>query len=117
MTVSLGGIALSDHLVLDIAPAEVAYKQTRLIGGASVVQVDGSTGGRTLTLSGANHWTLGQAEQIRALASAGMAVTLIHHRGTFAVLIVDTADLTPMRPYANPLDSDRYTGSITMIEV
>lgn len=117
MTVSLGGIPLSDHLVLDIGAAGVAWNQRRLIGGASCVQVDGNSGGRQLTLGGVNHWTLDQVEQIRAMESAGMAITLVHHRGTFQVVITSTAELQPMRAYAKPLGSDRYTGSINLIEV
>jgi hypothetical protein len=117
MTVSLGGIVLSDHLVLDIGPSGVAHSQRRLIGGASLLQVDGNSGGRQLTLGGTNHWTLGQVEQIRALEAAALPVLLVHHRGTFSVVITSTADLQPMRAYANPIGSDRYSGTITLIEV
>lgn len=117
MTVSLGGIALSDELVLDIGPAAAAVSMRRLIGGAACVQTNPASGGRTLTLSGEHHWTLGQVGQIRNAQALGMPVTLVHHRGTFSVVIVDTADLTPSIPYANPQDADWYSGSITMIEV
>jgi hypothetical protein len=117
MTVSLGGLTLSDELVLDIKGAGVGYSQTRLIGGASVVQADGSSGGRTLTLTGEHHWTLAQVTAIQAMQSVGQAVSLVHHRGTFTVLIVDTSTLEPSIPYANPQSTDWYSGSLTLIEV
>lgn len=117
MTVSLGDITLSDELVLDIGPAAAAVSMRRLIGGAPCVQTNPASGGRTLTLSGEHHWTLAQVDAVRALQSAGLSVTLVHHRGTFQVVIVDTSDLTPSIPYANPLSTDWCSGSITMIEV
>lgn len=117
MTVSLGGITLSDDLVLDIKGAGVSYSQTRLIGGASVVQADGAQGGRVLTLTSEHHLTLAQADAIRTLESQAAAVTLVHHRGTFTVLITDTSSLEPSIAYANPQSTDWYSGTITMIEV
>ena len=117
MTVTLGGIALSDHLVLTIGQLPAGISQRRLIGGASVVQADGSSGGRTLTLSGEHHWTLAQVEQLRTLQAAGRAVTLVHHRGTFSVVISDTSELAPFIERANPKSAHWYSGSIAMIEV
>lgn len=113
----LGSLTLSDHLILDIKGAGVGYSQTRLIGGASVVQADGAQGGRTLTLTGEHHFTLDQVTALQAMQSAGLTVTLVHHRGTFTVLITDTTALEPSIPYANPQTSDWYSGTITMIEV
>jgi hypothetical protein len=117
VTVSLGGISLSEHLALDIQGAGLAYSQRRLIGGASVVQADGAFGGRVVTLSGDNHWTLAQVEQIQAMQALALPVEMIHHRGTFSVLITDTTNLEPAFGYADPDLDDWYTGHITMIEV
>lgn len=117
MTVSLGGIPLSEHLTLDIGPAPAAISQRRLIGGASCVQADGSSGGRTLTLDGENHWTLGQIEQIRVLESSGATVELVHHRGTFQMVVTSTADVKPVFNYADPTLTDWCTGPVTGIEV
>jgi len=117
MTVSLGGLALSDNLYLDIGPTGVSSSQRWLIGGASVVQADGNIGGRTLILEGINCWTMAQVEQIRVMESQGLAVDLIHHRGNFQVFITDTSDLKPTRKYKNPVSTDWYTGTVTMIEV
>lgn len=117
MTVSLGGIILSDQLTLDIGPAAAAISQRRLIGGGQVIQTDATFGGRTLTLAGEHHWTLDQVEQIRSLQSLGQAVQLVHHRGTFLAVITDTANLLPSVDHHDPDPTDWYTGSITMIEV
>jgi len=119
MTVSLGGIALSDDLTLSIASAGVGISQRRLIGGASVVQTDGSSGGRTLILNSAMHLLHSAMEQSKAMQATGLPVTLVHHRGTFAVVIIDTSDLTPDQDYADPENDATATvsGNITLIEV
>jgi len=119
MTVSLGGIELSSHLTLDIQGAGVAYSQRRCIGGAAVVQADGNDGGRTMTMNSAGHMTIVQLEQIRTLQALGLPVDLIHHRGNFSVLIIDTAEMSDDFDIANP-DADAtltVSGNITMIEV
>ncbi len=118
MTVSLGGITLSDDLVLDIGAAGVAYSQRRLIGGASVVQADGNSGGRTLILQGERpRFTLAQVEEIRSAQALGIPVELVHHRGTFTVLITDTSNLQAAEAYADAAADDWYSGTITLIEV
>ena len=117
MTVSLGDLALADDLTLTISSAGVAYSQRRLLGGGSVVQAEANSGGRTMTLAGEHHWTLAQVETLRSLEAQGQPLTLVHHRGTYTVLIIDTAELTPSIDYANPQATDWYSGAITMIEV
>lgn len=119
MTVSLGGITLSAHLTLDLQGAGVGYTQRRLIGGASMIQVDGNVGGQTMVLNSESDMTKTQLNQIRVLQSAGIQVELIHHRGTFQVLIVDTSAMVDDFDIANPDDDPSLTvsGSITMIEV
>lgn len=117
MTVTLGGITLSDDLVLTIGPLAPGFSQRRLIGGASVVQADPASGGRPLALAGEHHWTLAQVTALRDLQAAGQALTLVHHRGTFSVLILDTSELAPSIDYANPTAADWYSGSISLIEV
>ena len=119
MTVSLGGIILSDNLTLDIKPAGVGYSQRRLIGGASVIQADGSTGGRTMVLNSAMHMTRVQLEQIRDMQSLGQPVAMVHHRGSFSVLITDTSDMVDDCDLADPDNDPTLTvsGNITMIEV
>lgn len=119
MTLSLGGITLSDHLTLDIKSAGVAYSQRRLIGGAQVIQADGNDGGRTLVLNSEGHLLCTHKEQIRAMQAAGLAVILEHPRGTFSVLIIDTDSLVDDMPRVDPENDTELTcsGDITLIEV
>ena len=117
MTVSLGGIPLSDELVLTPGQPEIGYSVRPLIGGANWVQIDGASGGREMVLEGVNHWTYGQMEQIRALQAQALKVELIHHLGTFQVYILDTGDLRLTRKVKNPIAESLCTGSITLREV
>ena len=123
MTISLGGLTLSDHLYLDgidNAPA-VAYSARRTIGGRQVVQVGPLlVRGRTLSLQSEGHISHAEVASIKTMESLGLAVTLVHPRGTFSVLITGT-ELEPDEFLSNPdsaaAGSIWYSGTITMIEV
>jgi len=119
MTVSLGGIALSDHLTLDLQGVGVGYSQRRFIGGASCMQVDGNSGGQTMVLNSIRHMLMTELTQIRAMQSAGMAVELVHHRGTFQVFIADTSEMIADDDIADPDNDPTLTvsGNIILIEV
>lgn len=115
---TLGSVQLSDNLVLDgieSAPG-IAWSQRRTIMGASVVQVTPVSGGRRLTLVSGGHLTISQAEAVRTVMEAGQPVTLVHHRGTFSVLVV-SIEVEPDTRYADPAPGDTCSGTITMIEV
>jgi len=117
MAVTLGGVALSDHLILEgleTSPG-VSIFSNRTLGGSMVSVPTQLDGGRTLTLSGENHFTLGEIEAVKSLEALGQTVTLEHHRGSFSVLITNV-DVTPTQ-YADPVDDDWLSGTITMIEV
>lgn len=119
MTVSLGGIVLSDHLILDgleSAPV-VASSVRRTLGMRPVVRtLAGSTvGGRELTLSGENHFTLAEVAALRGVAAAGQPVTLVHHRGTFVVTIIRIESEATIR-YADPTVDDWYSAVIYLQE-
>lgn len=119
MTVSLGGIVLSDHLQLSIDAAAVGISQRRLIGGASVVQIDAAAGGRSMRLQSKRHMTIVQLDKIKAMQSAGMPVELVHHRGAFQVVITDTTAMEEDFYRADP-DTDQtltVSGTITLLEV
>ena len=118
MTVSLGGIALSDELILDgiETATEVVITQRRTLAGVSNLTADPAPGGRQLQLQGDNHWDLAQVDAIRALRALMQPVQLVHHRGTFDVLI-GAIDVDPSISYSNPDDTTWYTGTVTMIEV
>jgi hypothetical protein len=119
MATLLGTVSLSDHLVLsglEQAP-DLAYQQRRTIGGRSVVHTAPVAGGRVLTLSGERHFTLAEIEAVKAMP-AGVPVTLVHHRGTFQVVIVATAvEPDDASLHANPTAAEYYSGDITLIEV
>ncbi len=118
MTVTLGGVVLSDHLVLEGLESGpiIAHSMHYTLGGSAVVQSDDNddTVGRPLRLTGKNHFTLQQIQDVRMLR--GQTVSLIHHRGTFDVIIIDTP-VDPTINYADPIADDWYSGEITMITV
>lgn len=118
MSVTLGGVALSDHLVLEGLEngARIATSTRRTLGGGSVTQMIGLTGGRTLTLQAENHISLAEIEQVKGLEAAAQAVTLVHPRGTFSVVITGT-DFATDHPLADTPSDELYSGTITMIEV
>jgi len=116
--ITLGAIPLSDHLTLTglETSAPVATQQRRTLTGRSVVAAAGNDGGRTLALSGDNHFTLAQIEAVRALAVQAAPVALVHHRGSFSVLIT-AIEAEPAFDHANPAVDDWYSATIPMIEV
>ena len=117
---TLGALTLSDDLVLSglETATEVVVTQRRTLGGVSRLQVDAISGGRTLTLSSERHLTLAEIQAIKALAALRQPVALVHHRGSYTVLITGT----PVEPddaslHSNPSAGDLYSGDITLIEV
>jgi len=121
MAITLGGVTLSDHLVLlgiENAP-KVAWSAQRTLGGRQVVQVGPSlTSGRELALQSENHLTQDMVDSVKELEAAGQAVSLVHPRGTYSVVITGV-DLEPDTYYVDPDDADLlwYSGTINMIEV
>jgi hypothetical protein len=120
MTVTLGALTLSDNLVLNglETAADLVVNQKRTLSGRSILQTAPISGGRTLTLSSERHCSLTQVQAIKALAALGQPVSLVHHRGTFTVLITNTA-LEPDDSglHSNPTSAEWYSGDITLIEV
>lgn len=118
MTVTLGGITLSDELVLhgleSRRMSEVAV--TYLLGGKAVVQADplDQVSGVPLSLAGEYHFTLAEIKAVQGLV--GQEVELVHHRGTFSVVVVGVPD-EPADPVSNPTDAEWYSGEISMITV
>ena len=118
MTVSLGGITLSDELVLHgLESAQmIATSVTHTLGGSAVVQYDpmDQETGLTLTLESKLHLSLADIQAVRALV--GQEVALVHHRGTYQVVVVNTPD-EPAVAFRDPAAEDFYSGEITMITV
>jgi len=126
MTVQIGSIVLDENLQLyGIETAkDIAVEQIGVMDGSSVFQTMSFGGGRSLSLTAAIYgdasvgvFLRSQLMAIKQLSAAGMPVPLIHHLGTFSVLILSTEDVIPVIDYADPRDDDWYVGSIQMIEV
>ena len=115
---SLGGVVLSDHLILDgleNAPG-IVVNQRRTITGKSVVQHAPVIGGRAISLLSESHLTLQQVQDIKTIESNGVAVTLVHPRGTFSVIVTGVS--VTQDEECVDLDIDAwFSGSINMIEV
>jgi hypothetical protein len=125
MTASIGGLALSDDLILSgpINQARVATKTRATLGGRTVVTAVPQATGRLLVLStyrgsggSAGTVTMTQAEQLAAWRDAASEVELVHHRGTFRVVILGL-ELEPINGVADPGASTLMVGAVTMIEV
>lgn len=125
MTVSLGGVVLSDDLTLTgpINQSQIIASFKRTVAGRIIRRVDPRPGGREMVLStpqrGGGYrgvFTGSQAEQLAALRDAGDIVPLVHHRGSFAVLIT-VVDLTPIDGSADPGPTTYFVGQIITIEV
>lgn len=94
--------------------AMLAYSVIHTLGGKAYVQSDGVDleVGQPVTLQGENQFTLAQLQAVQQLA--GQEVTLIHHRGTFRVLVTAVPE-EPTHGYADPEAEDWYSGAIEMI--
>jgi hypothetical protein len=120
MAVTLGGVTLSDHLVIqgiETAPAR-AFGGQRLMGGAMHTDVGPAlTGGRVLSLQSEFHLTQTDVDAIKELEAAGNAVSLVHPRGTFTVYITGV-DVEPDEWLVDPDDADIlwYSGIINLLE-
>ena len=101
MSVTLGGVTLSDDLVLLglETGGRVASSLRYTLGGVAVVQAVPLSGGRELVLQSENHLSLAEVQAVRDIEALAEPVTLVHHRGTFSVL------------------NTGISGTITMIEV
>lgn len=118
---------LSDHLRLDGIPqASAIALSVRPTFGAPVVQRCSVTGGATLSLvasSSGNQlrglYTKAQVDALAVIRDAGEPVQLIHHLGTFTVIIPPTGldDIGQVFDYADPGADDWYTGTVTLITV
>jgi hypothetical protein len=111
-TITLGGITLSDHLVLrGLRVPTVAVDQQRTKGGKLTALVNRLSGGRTLELEGI--FTAAQLNAVRAIE--GDEVTLVHPRGTFSVMVIGY-DLDEVFERVDQQDDDYEQGSIILLE-
>lgn len=126
MTVSLGGIVLDDNLRLngDISGSQIAMSIRRTFGAPVIQKVTVSAGKKLVlmaTMSGESidgSYTRLQLEQLAVHRDTGFPISLIHHLGSFNVIIPpDGIQEEIMQDYANPGPDDLYTGTVTMITV
>lgn len=120
MSVTLGGIVLSDHLYLDgldKSPAVAISEPFRLLGGSSRTQIGPTlSGGRQLALLSEYHVTHAQVASLKAIE--GTETSLVHPTGTYTVIIA-SLELEPDELLADPDSASElyYSGTINLIEV
>lgn len=118
MATMLGGIALSDNLIIKglIGEDETAVSSRRTITGRLLYRVDSRPKGRTLTLIGKNHFRRGQLAALKPVKDQGLPVTLSHRLGTFTVLIVALPEESQIE-FCDPDANIMMSGEIKLLEV
>jgi len=112
-TVTLGGVVLSDDLLLrNLRAPRVQIEQQRTKGGINQTLVHQLDGGRRLELYG--FFTTDQGDQVQALE--GLDVTLVHPRGTFAHVLVEQVDIAAPLEHVERVGDDLEQGSIYILE-
>lgn len=116
----LGDIELSPHLALrgqhEWCTANVS--EARTIDGKHLWWMDAMQGGRTLQLDGSgHHFTVSQLAQIRALQALARPIELLHHTGTYHVIIQGIDSPEMWIDYADYNDDDHISATVTLIEV
>ena len=124
--IKIGNIELDDNLRLyglEESP-DLLVSQVISFDDTSTLQTMPAGNGRALSLvatrEGVNYagvFTLGQIKAIKSIAKARMATVLVHHRGTFNVLITGVSDVAIDGDLANPPDDEWCAATINMIEV
>lgn len=118
MTVSIGAITLSDHLLVpelkNMARRVTSTRYT--MGGRAVIQSAAIANGQQITL--VDEGPLGvltgtQIDAINAYQASGEVVTFVHHTGTWRVIVLAVEVEQGIR-YADPIGADTYFGRITM---
>lgn len=118
MATGLGGIELSDHLILRGligSPAAITTIR-RTITGRPLHRTDPTPGGRVLSLIAEGHLTRGQLKALRLVMAAGQPVPLTHHLGNYTVKILSLPE-EPMIDYSDPTDAEWMSGEIQLLEV
>lgn len=119
MTVTIGGITLSNDLALrgldDLKPIAQNFLPT--LAGGTVVQQMAITSGHSLSLVADDRGgfiTYGESVSIRALQAAGNPIVLVHPRGTYEVM-VEQVNWEPLVDFVDKENSDQGLGSIELI--
>ena len=125
MTITLGGITISDNMYLDglESQPQVSVEQVRTIDGTSVVRTKSLNLGGTFTLgtqtlSGAVQgiWCLSYIQQIKALEQLG-AVVVLDYKGTQYNVVIEGTNFSPMFQWEPEGPDKKFTGTVSLIEV
>lgn len=117
----LGNIELSPHLRLRglLDWPQVQFAAQRSIDGLYLYAASPAMqGGRPLTLDGSGaHFTVRQLRAILNLQAQGQPVELVHHVGSFRVLITNITSPELWIDYADYSDTDYVSATVEMVEV
>ncbi len=119
--ISIGNVVLSDHLLLpgikNISTRATSTRYTMSPGGSrAVVQSFAMPTGQSITLVDDGNYGLftgAQVDAINAYKASGAIVPLIHHQGSWQVIVTEVA-VEQADGLADPMDTDTYFGTITM---
>lgn len=128
MTISIGGIALSEDVVWtnEFDYAAISQSVRPLLGGGSIIQqAYNTTQGREIVLSARGgpaqfdgYFTYAQIVSLKALEATGAQVTFVYNARSLEVVIKSNGiEVTPALPRPDTANTDWYSGTITMIEV
>lgn len=122
--ISIGGIVLSDHLLMPGIKNQVTRAgSTRYTmgaaGGRAVYISVPILNGQVLELvdpSEMGAFTGTQVDAINEFRATADEVTFVHHLGSWQVVVVGV-EVTQADGYANPSANDLYTGTISLMIV
>jgi len=124
MTITLGGVTISDDMYLSglEANSQVAVEQQRTIDGISFVRVKPAPGGRVFSLGtqsrgGATQgiWDWSVIEQIKTLELLAQSVILTY-RGTSYTVYITGTDFTPLLQFEVEGPTKKFTGTVSLLE-
>jgi hypothetical protein len=127
MTISIGGITLSDDLIWEneFDYPEVAQSARTLLGGGTWVQSTALSKRPEIKLSAigsgtsfSGYFTYTQLGSLKSIERSQAVVNFVYGSVTKSVVIqANGIDVQPVLPRPDTEGSDMYIGTITMIEV
>lgn len=124
MSITLGGITISDNMYLDgIENASLASLQSeRTVDGLSLTAAKATPGGRLLTLGSVvdssimGIWCQSVIDEIKAIEAVPQVIELNYHGDTYNV-IIESVDFTQLFKFEPVTENKKYTGQVTLKEV
>lgn len=126
MAVTVGSVELDERLLLRglfESPLINTYQQRLLSGSLDVSSKPMTSRTLTLTTDGPNNvkfglFTRSQLIDLAAIRDTGAEVSLTHGSDSFTVILPsDGISIDPISEVTSRSNSDKYTGTITFIEV